>query len=40
MNFAASNAIDASEAVSKRITELFKEQQQNIVRHTDRLFFG
>ena len=39
MNFAASNDMDASEAVSRRIAELFKEQQQNIVRHTDRLFF-
>ena len=39
MNFAASNDMDASEAVSQRITELFKEQQQNILQHTDRLFF-
>jgi PAS domain S-box-containing protein len=38
MSFAASNDIDAPEAVSRRITELFKEQQQNILQHTDRLF--
>jgi PAS domain S-box-containing protein len=38
MNSAASKTIDVTDAVSERIAELFKEQQQNIIRHTDRLF--
>jgi len=38
MNSAASKTIDATDAISGRVAELFKEQQQNIIRHTDRLF--
>jgi PAS domain S-box-containing protein len=38
VNSAASKMIEVPEAVSGRIIELFKEQQQNIIRHTDRLF--
>jgi signal transduction histidine kinase/FixJ family two-component response regulator len=38
MNSAAPIIIDPTDALSKRVIELFKEQQQNIIRHTDRLF--
>jgi PAS domain S-box-containing protein len=38
MNSAASKTIDVTDAVSERIVALFKEHQQNIIRHTDRLF--
>ena len=37
-NPGAAPMIESPGAVSGRITELFKEQQQNIIRHTDRLF--
>ena len=30
--------IDGTGAISSRIAELFNEQRQNIIRHTDRLF--
>ena len=38
MNSAAPIIIDPTDALSKRVLELFREQQQNIIRHTDRLF--
>ncbi|HUA64983.1 MAG TPA: response regulator [Alphaproteobacteria bacterium] len=39
MNSNTSNVFAVHNAVSVRATELFKEQQQNIIRYTDRLFF-
>jgi PAS domain S-box-containing protein len=38
MNSAASAANKGIDGLSTRIAELFKEQQQNIILHTDRLF--
>jgi PAS domain S-box-containing protein len=38
MNPTVSNTVAVADATSARVTELFKEQQQNIIRHTDRLF--
>src|SRR5208282_4946439 len=35
---ATSNPLETSGVLAERISELFKEQQQNIVRHTDQLF--
>jgi PAS domain S-box-containing protein len=38
MNSAASKMIGVPDAISGRVAELFSQQQQNIIRHTDRLF--
>jgi PAS domain S-box-containing protein len=38
MNPGASRIIEVPDSTSARVIELFKEQQQNIIRHTDRLF--
>ena len=38
MNQAVSEMIEAPETISGRVAELFEEQHQNIIRHTDRLF--
>ena len=33
-----STSVTMTDAVDARVGELFREQQQNIIRHTDRLF--
>jgi PAS domain S-box-containing protein len=38
MNSTAPKIIDLTDALSKRVIELFKEQHRNIILHTDRLF--
>ncbi len=38
MNSATLKTLDTTDAIARRIAELFKEQQQNIILHTDRLF--
>ena len=38
MNLNASKTVDLDSVASGRVAELFKTQQQNIIRHTDRLF--
>jgi len=39
MNPSVANAFAVPDATSARIAELFKQQQQSIIRYTDRLFF-
>jgi len=39
MNSSASKVFAVADTVSRRTIELFEEQRQNIIRHTDRLFF-
>ncbi|HKW30096.1 MAG TPA: hypothetical protein VJT54_12225, partial [Verrucomicrobiae bacterium] len=38
MNSSTETSNGAGDAISVRAAELFKEQQQNIIRHTDRIF--
>ena len=38
MSTASTNSLNGGDAIAARTAELFKEQQQNIIQHTDQIF--